>query len=238
MKKIRSGKWLASGTLAVLAAVGLTACGEGDHPTPETTTATSASATDEATTTSKHAPAPTTGKRETTETTAESTTQPETASDAAALDELEEVDALMFTGNGSGTLAGTRFTSPDESVHCHFAGEKNAYVVMSRMKPGNHGDWPDSERVNDGVDGQISANTIGWRPNAADFSGPPKTWALQGTWPAVNTGVPLKKGTKVSVRMTLESDDDVTCGAPTDDTITCSIGSHGFTVGEDTYRTW
>jgi hypothetical protein len=181
-----------------------------------------------------------------TSTSAEASASPSTTTEEGAdssaknnadlLADFEEVDAGLYTGNGSGDLAGTRFTTPDESIHCHIAGENAVCAV-----PGEHSEWPDADRGNDGVRDMPNApapTVIGWmRPLGSPLGTKPKNWLQQGTFPSVNTGVPLEDGKKMEVLTSLETGDTVTCGSK-DNNMTCINGDHGFTVGTDTYATW
>lgn len=168
--------------------------------------------------------------------TSATSSSPVAENNADFLDDFEEVDSTPFTGNGSGDLAGTRFTTPDESVHCHIISESAVCAV-----PGEHSEWPDADRGNDGVRDMPNApapTIIGWMESVgAPLGSKPKNWIQQGTFPSVNTGVPLEDGKKLDVLVSFESDERVTCGSK-DNNITCVNGDHGFTVGTDTYATW
>ena len=152
--------------------------------------------------------------------------------DAVALVGMSEVNSMMFTGNGSGTLAGTRFSTPDGSVKCHI-------TVSAACVVNPHGPWPKEDRANDGsVSGEPSV--IGWHEAAqAPFGEKPKTWVQQGTWPNTGASLPMEAGNKIEVAVSFEGPiSSVTCGVLDASTMVCVAGEHGFKVSPTAYENW
>ncbi|WP_291479557.1 hypothetical protein [Corynebacterium sp.] len=219
----------------------LAGCGSNDEDTAESTmTATSTvSATEDSTTNSEDAPAPTTGEDEATEA-AESTETNEpqqgtvTPGEAAhVLDDFDEVDALMYTGNGNSSLAGARFKTQSGSVNCHING------LGAGCKVNQHEEWPAEDRANDGLNGQGTPTVIGWSDGVeAGYGAAPKTWVQQGTWPNTSASATLPSGSKITTYGT-EEQPKVTCGVDVNRLMICaSEDGHGFRVSEDVYETW
>lgn len=161
----------------------------------------------------------------------------DTDSSAAGPEVLEPMatgDALYYEGQGRGPLAGARFTTPDRSVFCQVSGTAAVCV------PTSHPEWPAGERANIAQFPDGRSDSIGWFDNlGVPYAEAPRHWQRdpQG-FPAVGTGSVLDDRTKLILKTSSDgSRPDVTCGS-VDNIMTCATGSHGFTVGVDTYRTW
>lgn len=163
-----------------------------------------------------------TGASETSETARES----EAADDPANFGDLEVADAAMYTAQGSGSRAGTSFTTEDGTVACHITGVAAACVVVD-----NQSAWNESDRANDGLAGTgAPLNTVGWNPSlGADFGQGPKAWTQQGEFP-IRDGATLENGAMMSVFV--NSQTTVECGVR-DNTVTCTDGHGDFTVSKD-----
>lgn len=174
------------------------------------------------------------------------TAEPETASGvpsdsqtahvyADSLESMAEEDALLYTGNGSGPLAGTRFQTADGSVHCQIVTKAVACTVPDAAEA-----WPEDERADEANDGSSeSVDTLGWSEMVgAPLSQEPMNWQQQDNFPYVDTGVELPDQRKLDVTTDLEDPNlDAVCGVD-DDTVICTIGKHGFAVSQSVYETW
>ena len=152
---------------------------------------------------------------------------------AEALDDMSEVDAMGYTGNGSGINAGTHFASTDGSIVCGITGTMAACHVG-----GNTIEWDPADRADDGLGEDMGfSDMIGWNPGVnAEFGEQPKTWLLQGQF--VPNTVELDDGTKLTVVTANDGGTPaVTCGTK-DNRVTCVSDDHGFTVDVDAYRVW
>lgn len=156
---------------------------------------------------------------------------------AEALDDMTEVDAADYTGEGSGVNAGAHFASTDGSIVCGITSAMAACHIG-----GNTIDWDDADRAEDTDDDAETgdpdfSDMIGWNPGVgAEFDAKPKTWLLQGQY-APDT-VELDDGTKLTVVTSTDGSTlDITCGTK-DNRMTCVSGDHGFTVGVAAYRVW
>ncbi|WP_288812801.1 hypothetical protein [uncultured Corynebacterium sp.] len=202
-----------------------TACAADEQSEGTSEAASSASSTD-------NAPQPTTA----TSSAAAAPEESESAApgaDAVALVGMSEVNSMMFTGNGSGTLAGTRFSTPDGSVKCHI-------TVSAACVVNPHGSWPEEDRANDGSGATGDPSVIGWHEAAqAPFGEKPKTWVQQGTWPNTGTSLPMEAGNKIEVAVSFEGPiSSVTCGVLDASTMVCVAGEHGFKVSPTAYENW
>lgn len=140
----------------------------------------------------------------------------------------------MYTGNGSGSLAGTRFSTKDNSVHCHIVAEQVVCAV-----PGSHGKWPTAQNADrsPAITGR-TADTVGWSPkHGARLGSTPEYWKHRGDFPSIGTGATLAEGHKLSVVTSWDNEDEATCGVHRR-AVTCVYGKHGFTVGRSVYKTW
>lgn len=151
------------------------------------------------------------------------------------LDQMIEADASAYTGNGSGPLAGTRFTTPDEEVHCHIAGQNAACAV-----PNKDIDWPEEQRAYGATLGSSgSARTVGWASmHDIPLDEAPMNWQQIDDFPYVETGGELYDGYKYIVSADWEGQlPDFICGV-SGNTMICAHGDHGFAVSKSLYVTW
>lgn len=93
------------------------------------------------------------------ETETEQTMPERTASestDPTDFSDLEEKDSGFYTAQGSGSMAGTSFTTEDGSVACHITGRAAACMV-----PGNQAAWDNADRADGGASERLHAVSAG-----------------------------------------------------------------------------
>jgi len=153
----------------------------------------------------------------------------------SALDSMGEEDALMYTGNGSGPLAGTRFQTADGTVHCQIAATAVACAVPEKTE-----DWPEDMRAGgSNVGSSAPADTVGWSEMVdVPLSEEPMNWQQQDDFPYIDTGTELPDQYKLIVSTGWEdSSNEAICGVD-GDTVICTLEDHGFAVSQSLYETW
>lgn len=151
-------------------------------------------------------------------------------SSSADFSDLTKLDALPYSGNGSGPSAGTRFASPTGNIRCHITGVGAACSVKK------HNAWPANNRYDDGIP-ETTPDVIGWYPGSIGH-GVPKHWKQQGSFPVGDYANELPYGSYLDVVTSLEGETpNVRCGSR-ETGMTCVAGSHGFSVSRETYEVW
>ena len=138
---------------------------------------------------------------------------------------LPTVDANDYVVKDSSLKEGrtaTRFASPDRKINCEFQIDRFACIT----KP--HGQWP-AEARKEGFEPH-QPQTVGWWPGKLD--GKVETWVTQGAWPRVTPETKvLPNGQSIAMQAPGDKGTRITC-SNRDNTMTCSNGVAGFTVGD------
>ena len=142
-----------------------------------------------------------------------------------AKDKAQQVNSADYTVEDSSLPEGhtaTRFATPDRKINCGYQSDRFACIT----KPQGH--WPPEARK-PGFE-PTEPQTVGWWPG--QLNGKVQTWVTQGAWPRVS---PRTKVLPENQTIVMSSPDTqqprVTCTNRAN-TLNCSNGKTGFTVGE------
>lgn len=216
--------------LLAAALLATTACSTSTEPAP---TRSSAQTTTVAVSTTDAA----TSSAATTSATSSATSP--AAADAADFSDLTPTDVALYTAQGGGSLAGTRFETTDGRIACLFSPTQRYCTLATPGMQWRSGDQCTGTRPAP----PEASSALGWLA----FNGPACHWAYQGISFLDNTNgqwnvalAPLPVGHRLDIPLTYNpspTSDRIRCGARTTG-LTCVHNNTGFTLTATSYRTW
>ncbi|MGV0408618.1 hypothetical protein ACUY3S_03780 [Corynebacterium resistens] len=139
---------------------------------------------------------------------------------------LPNVDATKYVVKDSSLKKGRsaiRFATEDRKINCEYQKDRFACITTPR------GQWPEEARKK-GFEPH-KPQTVGWWPG--QLNGKVQTWVTQGAWPRVTPETEvLPDGKSIAMQLPDGKGTRVICSNRSN-TVTCSNGANGFTLGDE-----